>query len=204
MSCPLEERGDDGGKLLMKLGIVAVLALFCSSAFAQTVQRVNPPWKVDQATPQTFADVIAENTVTDDLLDGSIQIPAQKLKSWPLVVNQNMMNDVEIEGHVTPSGGMGGEITLALYALNGQSQPQPIYTCRATNRAIDKKLPASGAYAVVTDSLSRRGSRVVSRRANRELPLLCRSPIIRRENGEISEMPVDVGNAFARIRLSEF
>lgn len=147
--------GSSGGAVFDRYGNVIGISVATVTAGQNLNFAVPINWAksyLNSGTPQTFADVIAENTVTNDLLDGSIQIPAQKLKVWPVLVNRNVMNDVEIEGQVTSTGGMGGEITLALYAYSQGGQPQQISVCRSTNCAIDKKLPVNGKYALVLDN----------------------------------------------------
>ncbi len=151
MSNPISP-GSSGGAVFDRYGNVVGISVATVTSGQNLNFAVPINWAksyLNSGNPQTFADVIAENTVTNDVLDGSIQIPATQLKDWPLTVNRNVMNNVEIEGQVTSTGGMGGEITLALYA---ESQPQPIYVCRATNCTINKKLPASGKYALVLDN----------------------------------------------------
>lgn len=154
MSNPISP-GSSGGAVFDRYGNVVGISV-ATVASGQNLNFAVPiNWAksyLNNGTPQTFADVIAENTVTNDLLDGSIEIPAQKLKIWPVVVNRNVMNDVEIEGQVTSTGGMGGQITLALYVYVQGGQPQQISVCRATNCAIDKKLPVNGKYALVLDN----------------------------------------------------
>ncbi len=147
--------GSSGGAVFDRYGNVIGISVATVTAGQNLNFAVPINWAksyLNSGTPQTFADVIAENTVTNDLLDGSIEIPAQKLKIWPVIVNRNVMNDVQIEGQVTSTGGMGGEITLALYVYVQGGQPQQISFCRATNCAIDKKLPVNGKYALVLDN----------------------------------------------------
>jgi len=151
MSNPISP-GSSGGAVFDRYGNVVGISVATVTSGQNLNFDVPINWAkyyLNSGSPQTFADVIAKYTVTNDVLNGSIQIPAQQLKGWPLTVNRNVMNDVEIEGQVTSTGGMGGEITLALY---GQGQPQPIYVCRATNCTINKKLPASGKYALILDN----------------------------------------------------
>lgn len=154
MSNPISP-GSSGGAVFDRYGNVVGISVATVTSGQNLNFAVPINWAksyLNSGTPQTFADVIAENTVTNDLLDGSIEIPAQKLKIWPVVVNRNVMNDVEIEGQVTSTGGMGGQITLALYVYVQDGQPQQISVCRATNCAIDKKLSVNGKYALVLDN----------------------------------------------------
>lgn len=147
--------GSSGGAVFDRYGNVVGISVATVTSGQNLNFAVPINWAksyLNNGTPRTFADVIAENTVTNDLLDGSIEIPAQKLKIWPVTVNRNVMNDVEIEGQVTSTGGMGGQITLALYVYVQGGQPQQISVCRATNCAIDKKLPVNGKYALVLDN----------------------------------------------------
>lgn len=151
MSDPISP-GSSGGAVFNSYGKVIGISVATITAgqnlnFAVPIKWAEPYLNADN--PQTFADLIAENTVSNDVLDGSIAIPAQQWKSWSFTVNPNVMNNVEIEGQVTSAGGVGGNITLALYA---QGQSQPIYICRATNCVIDKKLVAGGMYVLTLDN----------------------------------------------------
>ena len=160
MSDPISP-GSSGGAVFDSYGKVIGISVATVTAgqnlnFAVPINWAKP--YLNGGTPQTFTDVLAQNTVTNDVLDGSVTIPAQKLKGWRLIVNPNTMSNVEIEGQVTSAGGMGGKITLALFS---QGQSQPIYFCRAPSCAIDKKLSARGVYVLVLD--------------NRESPLFART-----------------------------
>jgi Trypsin-like peptidase domain len=151
MSNPISP-GSSGGAVLDRYGNVIGISVATITAGQNLNFAVPINWAkayLSGGNPQSFADVIAENTVTNDLLDGSMTVPAQQFKTWPLMVNPNAMNDVEVVGQVTSTGGMDGQITLALYH---QGESQPIYSCRSTTCAIDKKLPASGMYAVTLDN----------------------------------------------------
>lgn len=151
MSNPISP-GSSGGAVFDRYGNVIGISVATVTAGQNLNFAVPINWAkayLSGGNPQSFADVISENTVTNDLLDGSITIPAQQFKSWPILVNPNVMNNVEIMGQVTSAGGMGGQITLDLY-LQGQSQP--IYHCHSTSCTMDKKLLAQGTYTVALDN----------------------------------------------------
>ena len=151
MSNPISP-GSSGGAVLDRYGNVIGISVATVTSgqnlnFAVPINWAKP--YLNNGTSQTFTDVVAENTVTNDLLDGSVVVPAQRFQSWSVAVNPNTMNNVEIEGQVTSSGGADGVITLALYA---QGQSQPIYVCRSTNCTIEKKIRSVGVYVLTLDN----------------------------------------------------
>lgn len=153
MSNPISP-GSSGGAVFDRYGNVIGISVATVAAGQNLNFAVPINWArayLSGGNPQTFADVISENTITNDLLDGSIDVPPTKFKSWSILVNPNVMNNTEIAGQVTSSGGMGGLITLAVY-VNVQGKPDPIYSCRSTSCTIDKKLSVPGMYAVVLDN----------------------------------------------------
>lgn len=151
MSDPISP-GSSGGAVFDSYGNVIGISVATVTAgqnlnFAVPIKWAKPYLKAENS--RTFADVIAENTVTNDALDGSVTIPAGQSKNWTFNVNPNVMNNAEIQGQVSSTGGVGGNITLALYL---QGQPQPIYFCRETNCSIDQKLSARGIYVLTLDN----------------------------------------------------
>jgi len=88
-----------------------------------------------------LADVTAENTVTNDVLDGTLTVAAQNEQSWNFVVNPNAISNAEVVGDVKSSGGLDGVITLTVFL---QGQPTPVYKCRNTTCSIHQKLSAPG------------------------------------------------------------
>ncbi len=118
------------------------------SGVIQMSDPISKPY-IKGGTLRQLSDVTAENTVTNDVLDGTVTVAAQKAQSWNFIVNPNVMSNVEINGDITSTGGMGGKITLALYM---QGQPNPLYTCRETACSIHQKLVAPGTYVLALDN----------------------------------------------------
>jgi len=96
---------------------------------------------------RTLADVAAENTVVQDVSNGSITISNGQGRNWNIVLNPNVMSNAEIDGQISSSGGLDGKITLALYFQN-----QPIFTCRNSSCAIHQRIVAPGAYTLMLDN----------------------------------------------------
>lgn len=151
MSSPISP-GSSGGAVFDRYGNVIGISVATVAAGQNLNFAVPINWAkayLNGEDPQTFADVISENSITNDLLNSPISVQANQYKAWTLVVNPNVMNSVEIDGQITSSGGMGGQISLSVVR---QGQTQPIYSCRSTNCTIDQKLVAPGTYIVVLDN----------------------------------------------------
>jgi S1-C subfamily serine protease len=151
MSDPISP-GSSGGAVFDRYGNVVGISV----ATVATGQNLNFAVPINWAKPylkggtlRQLAAVTAENTVMNDVLDGSVTVAAQKAQSWNFTVNPNMMSNVEILGDITSTGGMGGKITLALYM---QGQPNPLYSCRETACSIHQKLAAPGTYVLALDN----------------------------------------------------
>jgi S1-C subfamily serine protease len=147
MSDPISP-GSSGGAVFDSYGKVVGISV---STVAQG-QNLNFAVPIDWAkpylnggTPRTLAEVAAENTVIQDVLNGSVTIPAGHVTSWNITVNPNVMSDAEVHGQVSSTGGMDGKITLAL-------QNRPIYACRETACAIHQDISFPGSYALLLDN----------------------------------------------------
>lgn len=151
MSNPISP-GSSGGAVFDRCNDVVGISVATVTAgqnlnFAVPINWAKPYLNGQNA--KALADIISENTITNDLVIGSITIPAKAYKSWSVHVNPNVMNNVEIEGEVKSSGGANGDITLAILA---EGQTQPIYYCRSVSCAVAKKLTGPGTYLVVLDN----------------------------------------------------
>jgi hypothetical protein len=91
--------------------------------------------------------VVAENTVTENVLDGSVTISAGQMRSWSIAVNPNKMSNAEVNGQVSSTGGVNGKITLALYY-----QGQPVFSCRETACEIHQDVATPGVYTLTLDN----------------------------------------------------
>jgi len=102
---------------------------------------------LNEGNPRSLADVAAENTVIQDVINGSVTVPAGHITSWNVTVNPNVMSDAEIHDQVSSVGGLDGKITLALFFQN-----RPIYACRETACAIHQDISAPGVYVLALDN----------------------------------------------------
>jgi hypothetical protein len=110
---------------------------------------------LSRQSPRPLSDVAAENTVTENVIDGSVTIPQAQARTWNIVVNPNKMSNAEVHGQVSSTGGMDGKITLALYF-----QGQPIFSCRERACEIHQSIVYPGIY---TRSLDNRISPIFER-----------------------------------------
>lgn len=98
-------------------------------------------------SPRPLADVSAENSVTQNVLDGSMTIPPRQVRSWNLPVNPNTMSDAEVTGQISSVGGADGKITLMLVY-----QGHAIFTCREKECAIHQAIANPGVYTLILDN----------------------------------------------------
>jgi Trypsin-like peptidase domain len=98
-------------------------------------------------SPRPLADVAAENTVTENVLDGSVTILRGQARSWNIAVNPNKMSNAEVHGQISSTGGADGKITLML-----AYQGQPIFSCRERACEIHQSITNPGVYTLVLDN----------------------------------------------------
>lgn len=149
MSVPISP-GSSGGAVFdpqgKVIGIsVATILMGQNLNFAVPINWAKP--YLNSGSPRSLADVAAENTVVQDVLNGSITIPNGQARTWNITVNPNVMSNAEIHGQISSTGGLDGKITLAVYFQN-----QPIYTCRETACAIHQDIVAPGTYVLMLDN----------------------------------------------------
>jgi len=149
MSVPISP-GSSGGAVFDSSGKVIGISVSTILAgqnlnFAVPINWAKP--YLNAENPRSLADVAAENTVVQDILNGSVTIPNGRFQAWNITINPNVMSNAEIHGQISSTGGLDGKITLAVYFQN-----QPIYTCRETACAIHQDIVAPGTYVVMLDN----------------------------------------------------
>lgn len=149
MSAPISP-GSSGGPVLDSFGkVVGVSVAYVKGGenlnFAVPINWAKP--YLDSSNPRSLADIAAENTVTDDVVDGSISVPAARALNYTIAYNPNTMSDADVEGQITSSGGLDGNITVDLI-FGGHA----IYHCRSTSCQIHQALVAAGTYVLAVDN----------------------------------------------------
>ena len=149
MSDPISP-GSSGGAVLDEHGkVVGVAAAYVAAGqnlnFAIPINWAKP--YLNGQSPRPLSDVAAENTVTENVLNGSVSIPAKQVQTWNITVNPNTMSNAEVHGQISSTGGMDGKITLALFF-----QGQPIFSCRETMCEIHQTIVNPGIYTVILDN----------------------------------------------------
>ena len=149
MSDPISP-GSSGGAVFDSYGkvigiSVATVAMGQNLNFAVPINWAKP--YLNAGDLRTLADVAAENTVTQDVLNGSVTVPNGQGRNLNIVLNPNVMSNAEIDGQISSAGGMDGKITLALYFQN-----TPIYKCRNTSCVIHQRIVLPGTYVLTLDN----------------------------------------------------
>jgi len=149
MSDPISP-GSSGGAVLDQNGkVVGVAVAYIAQGqnlnFAIPINWAKP--YLNAEAPRPLSEVTAENTVTENALNGSVTIPAGQARSWNIVVNPNKMSNAEVHGQVSSTGGMGGKITLALYY-----QGRPVFSCRESVCEIHQDIASPGVYTLTLDN----------------------------------------------------
>jgi hypothetical protein len=149
MSAPISP-GSSGGPLFDRHGNVVGISV----AFAKGGENLNFAvpinWAkayLDTESLQTLAEVAAGNTVTEDVFNGTVTIPAKQLRAWNINLDPNRMSNAEVHGQINSAGGLDGKITLALYY-----QGQPLYSCHASACAIHQEVTGAGTYVLALDN----------------------------------------------------
>jgi hypothetical protein len=149
MSDPISP-GSSGGAVIDDHGKVVAVSVAQMVAgqnlnFAIPINWAKP--YLNNRNPRPLSDIAAENTVTENVLDGSATIPKGQSRSWNMVINPNKMSNAEVHGQVSSTGGMDGKITLALYF-----QGQPIFSCRERACEIHRNIATPGVYTLILDN----------------------------------------------------
>jgi S1-C subfamily serine protease len=98
-------------------------------------------------SPRPLSDVAAENTVTQDVLNGSMTIERGQARSWNITVDPNHMSNAEVHGQISSMGGADGKITLML-----GYQGRPIFSCRERMCEIHQTISSPGVYTLILDN----------------------------------------------------
>jgi S1-C subfamily serine protease len=149
MSDPISP-GSSGGAVFDEHGKVVAVAVAQMVAgqnlnFAIPINWAKP--YLNGQSPRPLSNVAAENTVTENVVSGSVAIPQGQAQTWNITVDPNKMSNAEVHGQVSSTGGMDGKITLALYF-----QGQPIFSCRERACEIHQSIVNPGVYILTLDN----------------------------------------------------
>ena len=97
-------------------------------------------------TPKPLSDIAAENTVSTNVLNGSMTVPPRQVRSWNIPINQSQGN-AELDGQISSVGGADGKITLML-----AYQGRPLFTCRERACEIHQSIASPGIYNLILDN----------------------------------------------------
>lgn len=98
-------------------------------------------------SPRPLSDVATENTVTQNVIDGSVTVPPRQARTWNIAVNRNSMSNAEVSGQISATGGSDGKITLML-AYEGR----PVFSCRERECEIHQTIANPGVYTLILDN----------------------------------------------------
>jgi hypothetical protein len=85
-------------------------------------------------SPRPLSEVAAENTVTQNVIDGSVTIPPRQARTWNIAVNRNSMSNAEVSGQISAYEG------------------RPIFSCRERDCEIHQAIANPGVYTLVLDN----------------------------------------------------
>lgn len=149
ISAPISP-GSSGGAVFDEHGKVVGI----SSAQMVAGQNLNFAIPINQAkpylngqSPRPLFDVAAENTVTQNVIDGSVTVPPRQARTWNISINRNSMSNAEVSGQISATGGSDGKITLML-AYEGR----PVFSCRERECEIHQTIANPGVYTLVLDN----------------------------------------------------
>ena len=148
ISAPISP-GSSGGAVFDEYGKV----IGVSAAQMVAGQNLNFAIPINWAKPylngqtsKSLTDVAAENTVSTNVLNGSMTVPPRQVRSWNIPINQSQGN-AELDGQISSVGGAGGKITLML-----SYQGRPIFSCRERACEIHQSIASPGIYNLIIDN----------------------------------------------------
>jgi len=118
MSTPVSP-GSSGGPLLNAYGKVIGVAVASVTQgqnlnFAVPVNWVKAYTESNSTRSRSLAEIVEENTVTEEILDGSVSIAAGQTRSWNFMVDADSMGKPELICSIESEGGVGGKIRVLL------------------------------------------------------------------------------------------
>lgn len=166
MSVPISP-GSSGGPVLDRGGRTIGIAV-ASVVRGQNLNFAVPvAWAkkyLGSATPRALAEISAENSVTEQVLEGSIAVPAGQVISREFKIDPNKMAFPELDGQLSSRGGLTGNVSFAL-----MHDGSLVYACnRQTECVLPKINLKSGTYSVILDN---RGSLMFRRDVTANLTL---------------------------------
>jgi S1-C subfamily serine protease len=158
--------GSSGGPLFNRHGEVIGIAVAGMRVgqnlnFAVPINWVKNYLHSSQVT--SFADVLKENTIEQQLVSSTISVPARQSRMWPITIDPNTMSNAELDGSFSSSGGVGGNIRVLV--LN---QSAVIYNSGRTTKGTVHLPLGSGSYRFVIDNS---GSTMFAREVTAEFKL---------------------------------
>jgi S1-C subfamily serine protease len=151
MSTPISP-GSSGGPVLNNHGEVVGIAV----AVVRGAENLNFAVPIEWAAPyvggspsKSLTEVAQENTVSENVLDGPMAIPARGNRAWTITLDRNRMSNPALDGQFQSTGGADGLIRLAVACNPGGL----LYDSRRVTYAqVHVDLPSEGACQLMIDN----------------------------------------------------